>query len=129
MEIPGFKAEASLYRGRHAYYTYSGGAGDPGLNVVMQQLSCQDECLLAYGACALLGLWGGIFGEGGCMYALWQCGQACPPPGGGGGGEVQPPPPVCTQGSCPRGLVCCDCTGTCLTGAQCSSANRKGLCR
>lgn len=125
MKIPRFNAEASLYNTRHAYHASAGTAGGQDLSAVLPQQSqtdCQNLCLLLFVACVAAAVYStNPFAFAGCEIGLYACGTKCPSSTTSGGGEVSPPPPpgCSTKADCPRGQVCCDCTGTCTSGAQC----------
>jgi hypothetical protein len=121
MAIPGYSAEASLYKTTRLYRGYSGVAGvDAGPNVVAQQIDCSLGCALKWQACNI----GCAVGSGpflplclaGCGVQFALCLNSCPSNGG-------PPPPP--PGDCPRGQRCCerDVNGQCTlcvpAGAQC----------
>lgn len=105
MNIPGFAAEASLYRTNSRYRsakspTYSR------LALVTPQLSCGETLDLCLLECAF---GGGIFCAAGCFISLVECLESS----GGGGGGGNPPPSCCG----PEAF--CGCGGRCVPGKGC----------
>jgi hypothetical protein len=106
MTVPGYAAEASLYRTNRSYRgVRRGPAADTGQTVVAQQLiPCRDWCIILSAACLVgvgvaepetLGV--ASFGIFACALGLASCLDMCPPdtaPVGGGGGT----PPECGVG-------------------------------
>lgn len=114
MALPGYAAEASLYRTSGSYRgAPSSPIGDVGLNVVAQQLDCGTLCAIKWQVCNIgCAISGGIFLPfclAGCGVAFGLCLSDCPSGGGGGGG---------TSGCCPPGRSCC---GSCESG-RCDDA-------
>jgi hypothetical protein len=128
MAVPGYAAEASLYRTSRSYRgVRRGPAADTGQTVVAQQLiACRDWCVILGIACGV-GVGVGVpatlgaasFGIFGCALGFASCLDLCPPdtaPVGGGGGT----PPECGVGR-----RCCDrdesgrCTMCVPTNAKC----------
>jgi hypothetical protein len=117
MALPGYAAEASLYRTSRSYRGASGGpADDSGLAVTAQQIACDDLCAIKWQVCNIgCAISGGIllpFCLAGCGVAFGLCLDDCPSGGGGGGGGGG------TSGCCPAGRRCC---GSCASG-KCDDA-------
>jgi hypothetical protein len=111
MTLPGYAADASLYRTSRSYRGSSGGSARlAGPAVVAQQLDCHTSCALRWELCNL----GCAVGTGplvllclaACGASFGLCLNACPPTGGGGGGPTP---------ECGIGRRCCerDETGRC----------------
>ena len=128
MAIPGYAAEASLYKTTWLYRGYSGiSRGDAGSSVVAQQLTCEQNCEAAAAICVAACFPFNPLCLAACFAGLVVCQAACPPfPGGvGGGGGTGGP---CR---CPRGTRCCGgctkvpgqglvCNGDCIEpGEEC----------
>jgi hypothetical protein len=101
MIIPGFTAEASIYRTAQSYRATTGGSLGLTGQSITPQLDCSSKCIAAYTACFL-----GCAGAGGfcipaCALAFGSCEDGCSGGGGGGGGPA--PNPRC---GCPPGTVC-----------------------
>lgn len=120
MSIPGFAAEASLYKSGRAYRCYGGANSATG---VLAASLCTEACEGVVAVCEGLCGWWNPFCTAGC--ALWGlvcegvCSQAAGGGGGGnggGGGGGGLPPACCPStrphccGSCARGK----CNGTCI---------------
>jgi hypothetical protein len=128
MGLPGYAAEASLYRTSRSYRgARRGPAGDSGLTVVAQQIDCSGLCAIKWQLCNI----GCATGSGplvflclaACGVAFGLCLNDCP--SGGGGGGV----PRC----CPPGRTC-RCGGRCVTnpngtiscvGGECLTPNQQ----
>jgi hypothetical protein len=128
MNVPGFAAEASLYRTRQAYHGSNLAADVAQVGGVVPSQICGQDCYLACasvaGACgigcftSLLTPGTFVFPEGAgvllaaclslvCGFSLGGCllnCPPCPPPKPGPGGQ-----PDCTSTGCPGNLECCDC--------------------
>ncbi len=110
MNIPGFAAEASLYKTGQSYRGSKGVSGvGTASPIVAAQTSCIDSCWQQYGLCAGLCLL--TFNPGAiaaCEFGCWVknlfCQANCPVGGGGGG----------TPECCPFGRTC-RCGGKCVT--------------
>ena len=125
MMIPGFAAEASLYRTTQSYRMRSSGSFGPTASSITPQLDCSSKCTAEYTAC----LAGCVFTGGacvpGCFAAFALCQDGCSDSGGGGGGPG--PNPRC---GCPVGTVC---QGGCIKepgvglicGGDCVSTRRR----
>jgi hypothetical protein len=128
MALPGYAAEASLYRTSRSYRGASGLADDSSLAVVAQQISCEASCAIRWQLCNI----GCAVGTGplvllclaACGASLGFCLGGCPSGGGGGGGVPQ---------CCPPGRTC-RCGGRCVTnpngtiscvGGQCLTPNQQ----
>lgn len=102
MIIPGFTAEASVYRTTQSYRTTTGGSLGPTGESIAPQLDCSSKCTAEYTAC----LAGCVFAGGacipGCFVAFTLCQDGCSGGGGGGGGGPGPNP----RCGCPPGTVC-----------------------
>jgi hypothetical protein len=92
MAIPGYAAEASLYKTTRLYRGYSGVAGvEEGPNVVAQQIGCEAACRASFAICL----------------------NGCPPP-------PPPPPRECPRGQrCCERDVNGDCALCVPEGAEC----------
>jgi hypothetical protein len=122
VNIPGFAAEASLYKSRQVYRGYGGG-GDTAPRVVAAQLSCSDSCALQYTLCLVGAVSGGPLVTALCFANFARCESTCPGSGGGGGGFQNRP-----NCNCPVGTTCCgpcvkrgqirSCEGTCIDRGQ-----------
>jgi hypothetical protein len=117
MHMPGYTAEASLYKTRRLYRGRRGTFGVNTNRSVTAALDCHDECLLKYFACeagCLIGTsgLGLIFCIGGCAVAAAECGNQCPSDGGGGGG----------------GSLCCPVGTSCRCGGRCVNVNGQLRC-
>ena len=100
MIIPGFTAEASVYRTTRSYRATTGSLGLTASSIT-PQLDCSSKCAAAYTLCLL-----GCAGAGGfcipeCFLAFGACEDGCSSGGSGGGGPG--PNPRC---GCPAGTVC-----------------------
>lgn len=125
MNLPGFSADASLFRTAHVYRGSSRGPGGRGAalpSAITAQASCTDSCWEQYGICAGLCLL--TFNPAsiaGCEFGCWIknliCQAGCESGGGGGG------PPMC----CPFGRSC-RCGGRCVTQPNGSIACVDGVC-
>jgi hypothetical protein len=128
MNVPGYTADASLYRSAHMYRPSNAAelaeAATAVSGLVLAQLkggACIAGCIgveiVCATACAWAGPVGGIICEIGCGAQLADCVANCPPDptgGGGGNGGGPPPAPMC----CPPWHKCC---GKCVnlpTGGQ-----------
>jgi hypothetical protein len=122
MAVPGYAADASLYR-TSGYYrgASSGPAGDVGLTVVTQQVDCDALCAIKWQACNIgCAISGGIFLPfclAGCLVSFTSCLNDCPNGGGGGGA------PRC----CPVGRTC-RCGGRCVTNPNGTISCVDGVC-
>lgn len=109
MKVPGFTAEASLYKSTRLYHGYSGRTRlDTASDVVPAQSDCEIACGIAdvvcLAACTFLGPFAPLCWAG-CTAATVVCLSECQ----GGGG----PPPCCPLGKS------CRCGGTCVPGKGC----------
>ena len=124
MNIPGFAAQASLYKSGQAYWGLRGG-GNTAPRVVAALL-CEAICELEYSACAVLcGLNPAC--QVPCDRALVRCLNGCLGGGGGGGAGGG------AKGCCPIGKKCCgqcvrvperECSATTSAWAGTNSAHR-----
>src|SRR5271157_2882853 len=91
MIIPGFTAQASVYRTTQPYRAAPGGSlGLTGRGIAPQD--CSSDCTGAYVLClAGCALTGGSCIPA-CFYAFGQCQDGCGGSGGGGGGGGGPGP-------------------------------------
>jgi hypothetical protein len=101
MTVPGFNAEASVYRSNH-HYRCNGRTPGITYNVVLPQ-DCSGDCFAQYWGCLLL-----TFGDPACWVKLVECELNCPGPRG------PPGPPSC----CAPGAIC-SCGGRCVPGKGC----------
>jgi hypothetical protein len=129
MALPGYAAEASLYRTSGCYRGASSSpVGDAGLTVVAQQIDCDALCAIKWQACNIgCAISGGIFAPfclAACGVTFGLCLNDCPNGGGGGGGVPQ---------CCPQGRTC-RCGGRCVTnpngtiscvGGECLTPNQQ----
>ena len=120
MDMPGFAAEASLYKAAQLYRGHSGASRvGAALSVIAQQFpNCDDWCnidlSIAIAGCTaaatiIAGGTGGVLaGPAAAAYILClgtasgkavECHARCPP-------SSPPPPPI--TGQCPTGKLCCD---------------------
>lgn len=115
MNIPGYAAEASLYKTRRMYRgptgTFGAGAAP---HIITAALDCGDKCALESEVCTLACAVGsGGFGLFVCLLACGvqfaDCLSNCPSNGSGGGGLH-----LC----CPYGTTC-RCGGKCVPGKGC----------
>jgi hypothetical protein len=122
MALPGYAAEASLYRTSRSYRgAPSSLATDVGQTVIAQQIDCDALCAGKWQACNIgCAISGGIFLPfclAGCLVAFGLCLSDCPSGGGGGGGGG--------SGECGIGRRCCErdengrCTICIPNNAQC----------
>jgi hypothetical protein len=126
MALPGYAADASLYRTSQPYRgTRSEPVGDAGTTVVAQQITftCRDSCVASALLCGLGCAWAtGPFAWVCpllCVGGLALCLGRCPPDIVGGGGGV----PQC----CPPGRTC-RCGGQCVTNPNGTISCVDGLC-
>jgi hypothetical protein len=126
MYVPGYTADASLYRSARMYRPSNSvelaQATTAESRLVLAQLTggdCIAACLGVGGACAGACWWAGPGAPAcliACAAAAADCVASCPPdPSGGGNGSGPPPPPVC----CPRGHCCGDCVDLPTGGQHC----------
>src|ERR1700722_6625815 len=105
MIIPGFTAEASVYRTTQSYRATTGSSPALTASSITPQLDCSSKCTLEYTAC----LAGCLFAGGACIprcaLAFGLCQDGCGGSGGGGGGGGGGPGPNPRCG-CPPGTVC-----------------------
>ena len=117
MDIPGFAAEASLYKTGRVYRGYSRG-GDTAPSVVAA-LSCDNACHLDLATCIALCGFLDFPCDALCGLHWVQCNNQCPSGGGVGG----------RQPACPKGTKCCgqfikhpggitECDGDCIPIGQ-----------
>jgi len=118
MNMPGFAAEASIYKTRISYRGRCSVLSPArlGAGMVPQQISCEENCQVQGAACvgaAVVGcpFWAVPICLTLCGIAFASCLDSCPSGGGGGG---PPPPPPC----CPLGRSC-RCGGRCEPGRGC----------
>lgn len=123
MNIPGFAAEASLYKTLQMYRGYSGAAGGDAAPIVVPADYLQD-CLnscgqqeeICAGVCAV-SIWSPpafVGCEYGCYIKFLICLSMCQASHIGG----PPPPPAC----CPTGARCCgDCVSLTGGGQRCTA--------
>jgi hypothetical protein len=141
MTLPGYAAEASLYKTAQLYRGYYSGVSsiDAGASVI-PQLDCSDYCVLDDALCiaaattaatvtaaatggvlAPVDAWGYVIALALCQANLVSCNSQCPPSGGGGGGGGGGG----STGGCPPGYKCCggyDNKGKCTEGCIPSTA-------
>jgi hypothetical protein len=126
MYLPGYTADASLYRSTHIYRPSNSAelaqAASSVSGLVLAQLTgsdCIGACLAVGEVCGAACAWAGPGAPVcllACAAAAADCVAQCPPdPGGGGNGGGPPPPPVC----CPRGHCCGDCVNLPTGGQHC----------
>ena len=106
MALPGYAADASLYRTRQSYRgAYSGPIGADGRTVLSQQVDCNTLCAIKWQVCNI-----GCATSSGplvflclaaCGAAFGLCLNGCPSGGNGGGGGGTPP-------ECGLGRRCCE---------------------
>ena len=100
MIIPGFTAEASVYRTTQSYRATTGGSLGLTASSVTPQLNCSSKCTAEYTACLAGCLFAGGACIPGCFLAFGLCQDGC---GSGGGSGGPGPNPRC---GCPAGTVC-----------------------
>ena len=90
MIIPGFTAEASVYRTTQSYRATTGGSLGLTASSVTPQLDCSSKCTAEYTACLAGCLFAGGACIPGCFLAFGLCQDGCGSGGGGGGGGPGP---------------------------------------
>ena len=86
MIIPGFTAEASVYRTTLRYRATTGGSLGLTASSITPQLDCSSKCTAEYTACLAGCLFAGGACIPGCFLAFGLCQDGCGSSGGGGGG-------------------------------------------
>jgi hypothetical protein len=89
MSIPGFTAEASVYRTTESYRTIPSGSLSLTGQSIAPQLDCSSKCTAEYTACLFgCALTGGACVPG-CFATFVACEDGCGGSGGGGGGGAR----------------------------------------
>jgi len=112
MTLPGFTADASLYRTMNLYRSgiSANTSTGPRAGLVSPQLDCGLICFGEFLACAAGCAFLDPLCDAGCAITYGLCLANCPSSGGGGGGG---PPPCCPLGTS------CRCGGRCVPGKGC----------
>jgi len=113
MDMPGFAAEASLYRSGQIYSRYRKANYTP--SGLVPALSCREACGLTAAICGATCAWWNPICELGCALALGICLEQCSSDGDGGG-------------SGGGGGLCCPFGSTCKCGGRCMSVNGRMSC-
>ena len=116
-KMPGFAAEASLYRTAGIYVLESTRTGKSVSRVVLQQIKGCTPCENGQKTCCF-----GYDPEtGGPICKEVSCTPPPPPPPRPNCGTHSCPPghPCCARGCCPPGTSCCNNEGCCPAGTKC----------